>query len=111
MAAGGFWDENEVGWPTPLDCPPSTADIHVKNGLFGLFYTVFSTYWISTSDQLHAPKSLDMLAYMKNHLQADPSDVSTPSCDPHSSPLAILHSGQILANMNISGFLMLNPHP
>ena len=106
MTPGGLWVGNEAGWPTPPRLPPSSADIHLKNGLFRLFYTVFSTYWISTSDQLHAPKSLDMLAYMKNHLQADPSDVSTPSCDPHSSPLAILHSGPILASMNISGFLM-----
>ena len=52
--------------------------------------------------------SLDMLAYMKNHLEAHPFDVPTPSCDPQSGPLTIFHSDPILAKMNISGFDMIS---
>ena len=51
--------------------------------------------------------SLDMLAYMKNHLEAHPFDLLTPSCDPQSGLLVIFHSGPILAKMNISGFDMI----
>ena len=50
--------------------------------------------------------SLDMLAYMKNQLEAHPFDVPTPSCDPHSGLLTIFHSGPILAKMSISEFRM-----
>ena len=89
MAAGGFWDENGVGWPTPPRLPPSRSQKQVKNGLFRLFYTVFSTNCLSTSDHLPATISPDMWVQMKIHVDKHPVDVLTPSCAPHSGPLAI----------------------
>ena len=159
MPAGGFWDENEAGWPTPPRLLPSSAQKQLKNGLFGLnrvfyigidfqslsnpqnelqnrsaippgskvddyatsesrpknskkskyrqnrakegvfslFYIVFSTKSMSTSANLYAAIPLGMLTYMKNVVKTHPFDGPTLSCAPHSGPAVIPHFGRNFA--------------